>query len=164
MEKRPEIFPADGDGEAANETPKNLFTSVEPESVSRAQIADRILSRILADLTAMREIVVRAAGASMRDEARTAAQRDIESLKGDIARLTAMLSRFSIDELGMTADEYAESMALIDRSIEEAADVVGKPRTAPSAGPESQSAGDEALSRWFDRITERSSSEEEDER
>lgn len=130
MEKSPENFPVDECG----------------------VIADRILSRILADLTAMREIVVRAASASMRDEARADAQRDIENLKDDITRLTGMLSRFSVDAMGMTAEEYAENMALIDRSIEEAAEIVGKSRTE-----------DETLSKWFDRIVVKGEAGEDEE-
>ena len=167
MEKKSEDFPVDGCGvndgppygEATNETSKNSFAIIEPEAVSRAQVADRILSRILADLAAMREIVVRAASVSMQDEARVFAQRDIENLKGDIARLTQMLSGFSVDELGMTAAEYAESMALIGRSIEEATGIVEKSRTVQNANAEPQ-AEEEALSKWFDRVTKRNDSEE----
>ena len=168
MEITPENFPAEKrddapSGEiAANGTQASPFTVVESEVASRVQIADRILARILADLSAMRNVVVRAASASMRDEERAFAQRDVERLKGDIARLTEMLAKFPIDEPGMTAAEYAESMALIARSIEEAESIIGNPHVIREADSEPLTDGNEALSKWFGNITQRGISEDEE--
>lgn len=147
----------------------SLFSVVEPEIVDSSQMADRILSRVLVDLSAMRDIALRVATAPTSEQGRCRYQQEIGKLKEDISNLTKALSAIRRDVPGMTEEEYSKSMEAIGASMAQSREIFAKsgletPAVKPDdelADEESFAQSDKRIAGWFDEMMKKSAGEDD---